>query len=219
MPYDTYNLLVNKLTKAQVWNLNTDELCDEFDKILESEVQDKINTYEEVCKRLRQERDENEKYKSMFPEHLKALDELKKKIQIERDYNIRFRNENRELKDKGSYWESQTELEKVLKEKFQNENRELKNNVEKLTKHFFINENVKKEMNKKIIELEKELQEIIEWSNETLKNQANAIVFLQKENEDLKKQLQLEKNVSEFNRKHAEELKELLKKANDCIDL
>jgi DNA repair exonuclease SbcCD ATPase subunit len=44
------------------------------------ELRDKINTYEEVCKKLRQERDENEKYKSMFPEHINALDELKREI-------------------------------------------------------------------------------------------------------------------------------------------
>ena len=51
MPYDTYDLLVKKLTKAQVWSLNADELCDEFDKMLESEVQelkDKIKEFEEI---------------------------------------------------------------------------------------------------------------------------------------------------------------------------
>jgi hypothetical protein len=120
MPYDTYDLLVKKLSKPKVWTLNVDELCEEINILYESEVQ-QLKDNELIMNDL-----------------VKALDnditKLKQELFIERDYNIRFRNENRELKNEICMLKTELknrislETGNILKQ----ENRELKDKINNL---------------------------------------------------------------------------------------
>jgi predicted nuclease with TOPRIM domain len=76
MPYDIYNLLVKKLTNVQVWNLNAEELCDKFDKIIESEVQElqnRLNTSIEYTKGLERDFEKLQKENQELKEYIQKL--------------------------------------------------------------------------------------------------------------------------------------------------
>jgi tRNA A37 N6-isopentenylltransferase MiaA len=73
MPYDTYDLLVKKLSKPKVWTLNVDELCEEINILYESEVQ-------ELKKEIEIERDYNIRFRN---ENRELKNELKSRISLE----------------------------------------------------------------------------------------------------------------------------------------